>query len=149
MLTACASQSERLSTYELFSIADGDSRSASVLLCCPLVLQYYLLFQLATELSSFQFSSAVLLLMLPACIYLLPLSSVKTLGEAFANALVIVISMGTLTFGIVLLYRYQCMFCLKGYLIFSFTLLLVRLKATRVGWDGCTQQCVRRLGVVG
>eukprot|EP01084_Bolivina_argentea_P050172 92252_1 len=44
---------------------------------------------------------------------------IQMLGEAFVNALLIVLVMGTLTFGIVLLYRYQCMFCLKGYLIFS------------------------------
>ncbi len=49
------------------------------------------------------------------------------LGEAFGNALLIVLIMGTLTFGIVLLYRYQCMFCLKGYLIFSSIALLVSL----------------------
>ncbi len=51
----------------------------------------------------------------------------ETLGEAFINALLIVLVLCITTFGIVLLYRYRCMMCLKGYMVFGSTIMLVSL----------------------
>jgi len=46
------------------------------------------------------------------------------LMKGFLNGLIIVSVICTLTFGIVLLYKYRCMKCLSGYMAFSTTVLL-------------------------
>jgi len=51
-------------------------------------------------------------------------SSAKNLGLSLVNGLIMVSVIATLTFGIVLLYKYRCMKCLVGYMIFSSALLL-------------------------
>jgi len=48
----------------------------------------------------------------------------KRLLKGFANGLIIVSVICTLTFGIVLLYKYRCMKCLSAYMAFSTTVLL-------------------------
>lgn len=51
-------------------------------------------------------------------------STSKQLALNLANGLVIVTVIGTMTFGIVLLYKYRCMKCLIGYMMFSSMTLL-------------------------
>ena len=51
-------------------------------------------------------------------------STSKQLALDFANGLVIVTVIGTMTFGIVLLYKYRCMKVLIGYMMFSSMTLL-------------------------
>lgn len=51
-------------------------------------------------------------------------STSKQLALDFANSLVIVSAIGTMTFGIVLLYKYRCMKVLIGYMMFSSMTLL-------------------------
>ena len=51
-------------------------------------------------------------------------STSKQLALDFANSLVIVTAIGTMTFGIVLLYKYRCMKVLIGYMMFSSMTLL-------------------------
>ena len=48
----------------------------------------------------------------------------KTLEKSLANSLVMVSAIGAMTFGIVILYKYRCMKCLIGYMIFSSAFLL-------------------------
>eukprot|EP00548_Thalassiothrix_antarctica_P002805 CAMPEP_0194134546 /NCGR_PEP_ID=MMETSP0152-20130528/4618_1 /TAXON_ID=1049557 /ORGANISM="Thalassiothrix antarctica, Strain L6-D1" /LENGTH=510 /DNA_ID=CAMNT_0038830335 /DNA_START=118 /DNA_END=1650 /DNA_ORIENTATION=- len=48
----------------------------------------------------------------------------KTLGLSLLNGLIMVSVIGGMTFGIVLLYKYRCMKCLMGYLMFSSAMLL-------------------------
>ena len=57
-------------------------------------------------------------------------SNAETLGISLINALIIVCGIGALTFGIVLLYKYRCLKCLIGYMIFSSTSLLGFLGGT-------------------
>lgn len=50
--------------------------------------------------------------------------------RALLNALIIVTFIGTMTFGIVLLYKYRCMKCLVGYMVFASATLLGMLGGT-------------------
>ena len=50
--------------------------------------------------------------------------------RALVNALIIVTFIGTMTFGIVLLYKYRCMKCLVGYMVFASATLLGMLGGT-------------------
>jgi len=51
-------------------------------------------------------------------------STGQTLARSLANSLVIVSVICFMTFGIVLLYKFRCMKCLTGYMIFSSSMLL-------------------------
>jgi len=51
-------------------------------------------------------------------------STAKTLGLSLLNGLIIVSVIGAMTFVIVLLYKYRCMKCLLGYMMFSSAMLL-------------------------
>uniref|UniRef100_A0A7S4HP42 Presenilin n=1 Tax=Odontella aurita TaxID=265563 RepID=A0A7S4HP42_9STRA len=53
----------------------------------------------------------------------------ETLGKSLTNALIIVSVIGGMTFVIVLLYKYRCMKCLIGYMVFSSASLLGLLGA--------------------
>jgi len=48
----------------------------------------------------------------------------KNLAMSIANTFIMVLVIGTMTFGIVLLYKYRCMKCLIGYMMFSSASLL-------------------------
>lgn len=57
-------------------------------------------------------------------------STGKNLAMSLGNTLVMVTFIATMTFGIVLLYKYRCMKCLVGYMIFSSATLLGVLGGT-------------------
>ena len=65
-------------------------------------------------------------------------STSKQLALDFANGLVIVTVIGTMTFGIVLLYKYRCMKVLIGYMMFSSMTLLGVLGLRPVVADGAS-----------
>eukprot|EP00529_Nitzschia_sp_RCC80_P012003 CAMPEP_0113505560 /NCGR_PEP_ID=MMETSP0014_2-20120614/35391_1 /TAXON_ID=2857 /ORGANISM="Nitzschia sp." /LENGTH=561 /DNA_ID=CAMNT_0000400899 /DNA_START=164 /DNA_END=1850 /DNA_ORIENTATION=- /assembly_acc=CAM_ASM_000159 len=51
-------------------------------------------------------------------------SGIKSIALGLLNGLIMVAAIGAMTFGIVLLYKYRCMWCLIGYMMFASTSLL-------------------------
>jgi presenilin 1 len=60
-------------------------------------------------------------------------TTAETVGISLVNALIIVTAIGAMTFVIVLLYKYRCMWLLLGYMVFASAMLLGVLGAVMFG----------------